>query len=76
MRTVLATKDLKETIFLADRAPILPREKGGEPRLIDFDAPASARWEQLTGSRRLSSSQISISAQHDGAKPEDLCKRA
>lgn len=37
MRTVLATNDLKETIFLADRVPILPRETGGEPRLIDFD---------------------------------------
>jgi NitT/TauT family transport system ATP-binding protein/sulfonate transport system ATP-binding protein len=37
--TVLVTHDLEEAIFLADRILILPREKGGEPRLIDVDLP-------------------------------------
>ena len=37
--TVLVTHDLEEAIFLADRILILPREKGGEPRLIDIDLP-------------------------------------
>ena len=37
--TVLVTHDLEEAIFLADRILILPREKAGEPRLIDIDLP-------------------------------------
>ncbi len=37
--TVLVTHDLEEAIFLTDRILILPREKGGEPRLIDIDLP-------------------------------------
>lgn len=37
--TVLVTHDLEEAIFLADRILILPREKGGESRLIDVDLP-------------------------------------
>ena len=37
--TVLVTHDLEEAIFLADRILILPREKGGEPRVIDVDLP-------------------------------------
>ncbi|MFN3317941.1 MAG: ABC transporter ATP-binding protein [Allorhizobium sp.] len=37
--TVLVTHDLEEAIFLADRILILPREKGGEPLLIDIDLP-------------------------------------
>lgn len=37
--TVLVTHDLEEAIFLADRILILPREKGGEPRLIDINLP-------------------------------------
>lgn len=36
---VLVTHDLEEAIFLADRVLILPREKGGRPRLIDIDLP-------------------------------------
>jgi NitT/TauT family transport system ATP-binding protein/sulfonate transport system ATP-binding protein len=35
--TVLVTHDLEEAIYLADRILILPREKGGEPRLIEID---------------------------------------
>jgi NitT/TauT family transport system ATP-binding protein/sulfonate transport system ATP-binding protein len=35
--TVLVTHDLEEAIFLADRILILPRDKGGEPRLIEID---------------------------------------
>ncbi|CAN7684062.1 ABC transporter ATP-binding protein [Ensifer adhaerens] len=37
--TVLVTHDLEEAIYLADRILILPREKGGEPRLIEIDLP-------------------------------------
>lgn len=37
--TVLVTHDLEEAIYLADRILILPREKGGEPKLIDIDLP-------------------------------------
>ncbi|WP_085033855.1 ABC transporter ATP-binding protein [Ensifer aridi] len=37
--TVLVTHDLEEAIYLADRILILPREKGGEPRLIEIDMP-------------------------------------
>ncbi|CAN7524970.1 ABC transporter ATP-binding protein [Pararhizobium sp. LjRoot235] len=37
--TVLVTHDLEEAIFLADRILILPRERGGEPQLIDVDLP-------------------------------------
>lgn len=37
--TVLVTHDLEEALFLADRILILPREKGGESRLIDIDLP-------------------------------------
>jgi NitT/TauT family transport system ATP-binding protein/sulfonate transport system ATP-binding protein len=37
--TVLVTHDLEEAIFLADRILILPRDKGGEPRLIEIDLP-------------------------------------
>ncbi len=37
--TILVTHDLEEAIYLADRILILPREKGGEPRLIDIDLP-------------------------------------
>ncbi|MFP5076437.1 ABC transporter ATP-binding protein [Rhizobium sp. YIM 134829] len=37
--TVLVTHDLEEAIFLSDRILILPREKGGAPRLIDIDLP-------------------------------------
>ncbi|MEI2298226.1 ABC transporter ATP-binding protein [Ensifer sp. MJa1] len=37
--TVLVTHDLEEAIYLADRILILPREKGGEPRLIAVDLP-------------------------------------
>jgi ABC-type nitrate/sulfonate/bicarbonate transport system ATPase subunit len=37
--TVLVTHDLEEAIFLADRILILPREQGGEPRLMDIDLP-------------------------------------
>ncbi len=56
--TVLVTHDLEEAIYLADRILILPREKGGEPRLIEIDLPrprdrsASAfvrRREELLG---------------------------
>ncbi|WP_026613392.1 ABC transporter ATP-binding protein [Ensifer aridi] len=36
---VLVTHDLEEAIYLADRILILPREKGGEPRLIEIDMP-------------------------------------
>ncbi|KSV64347.1 sulfonate ABC transporter ATP-binding protein [Sinorhizobium sp. GL2] len=39
--TVLVTHDLEEAIYLADRILILPREKGGEPRLIEIDLPRS-----------------------------------
>lgn len=37
--TVLVTHDLEEAIYLADRVLILPREKGGEPRLNEIDLP-------------------------------------
>ncbi|OCP05745.1 MULTISPECIES: ABC transporter ATP-binding protein [unclassified Ensifer] len=37
--TVLVTHDLEEAIYLADRILILPREKEGEPRLIEIDLP-------------------------------------
>jgi len=37
--TVLVTHDLEEAIYLADRILILPREKGGEPRLIEIGLP-------------------------------------
>lgn len=37
--TVLVTHDLEEAIYLAERILILPREKGGEPRLIEIDLP-------------------------------------
>lgn len=37
--TVLVTHDLEEAIFLADRILVLPREKAGEPRIIDIDLP-------------------------------------
>ncbi|MBY5444034.1 ABC transporter ATP-binding protein [Rhizobium leguminosarum] len=37
--TILVTHDLEEAIYLADRILILPREKGGEPRLIEIDLP-------------------------------------
>ena len=36
---MFVTHDLEEAIFLADRILILPREKGGEPRLIDINLP-------------------------------------
>ncbi|AJE45839.1 ABC transporter ATP-binding protein [Celeribacter indicus] len=36
---VLVTHDLEEAIFLADRVLVLPKEKGGHPRLIDIDLP-------------------------------------
>ena len=35
----LVTHDLEEAIFLADRVLILPKEKGGRPRLLDIDLP-------------------------------------
>ncbi|MCT4373143.1 ABC transporter ATP-binding protein [Yangia mangrovi] len=34
---VLVTHDLEEAIFLADRVMVLPREKGGTPKLMDID---------------------------------------
>ncbi|QND41039.1 ABC transporter ATP-binding protein (plasmid) [Rhizobium leguminosarum bv. viciae] len=37
--TILVTHDLEEAIYPADRILILPREKGGEPRLIEIDLP-------------------------------------
>ncbi len=37
--TVLVTHDLEEAIYLADRILILPKDKGGEPRLIEIDLP-------------------------------------
>ncbi|TAT72883.1 ABC transporter ATP-binding protein [Rhizobium ruizarguesonis] len=37
--TILVTHDLEEAIYLADRILILPREKGGEPRLTEIDLP-------------------------------------
>ncbi|TCA34607.1 ABC transporter ATP-binding protein [Rhizobium leguminosarum bv. viciae] len=37
--TILVTHDLEEAIYLADRILILPREKGGEPRLIEINLP-------------------------------------
>jgi len=37
--TVLVTHDLEEAIYLADRILILPKEKGGEPRLIEINLP-------------------------------------
>ena len=37
--TVLVTHDLEEAIFLSDRILILPRDKGGAPRLIEIDLP-------------------------------------
>ncbi|MGO7683365.1 ABC transporter ATP-binding protein [Rhizobium ruizarguesonis] len=37
--TILVTHDLEEAIYLADRILILPREKGGEPRLIEIELP-------------------------------------
>ncbi|HTO29786.1 MAG TPA: ABC transporter ATP-binding protein [Pararhizobium sp.] len=37
--TILVTHDLEEAIYLADRILILPRGKGGEPRLIPIDLP-------------------------------------
>ena len=37
--TILVTHDLEEAIYLADRILILPREKNGEPRLIEIDLP-------------------------------------
>ncbi|MDQ0322289.1 NitT/TauT family transport system ATP-binding protein/sulfonate transport system ATP-binding protein [Pararhizobium capsulatum DSM 1112] len=37
--TILVTHDLEEAIYLADRILILPRDKGGEPKLIDIDLP-------------------------------------
>jgi ABC-type nitrate/sulfonate/bicarbonate transport system ATPase subunit len=37
--TILVTHDLEEAIYLADRILILPRDKGGEPRLIPIDLP-------------------------------------
>ena len=36
---ILVTHDLEEAIFLADRVLVIPREKGGVPRLIDIDLP-------------------------------------
>ncbi|GGF54158.1 ABC transporter ATP-binding protein [Paracoccus acridae] len=36
---ILVTHDLEEAIFLADRVLVMPREKGGVPRLIDIDLP-------------------------------------
>lgn len=36
---IVVTHDLEEAIYLADRVLILPREKGGTPRLIDIDLP-------------------------------------
>jgi ABC-type nitrate/sulfonate/bicarbonate transport system ATPase subunit len=37
--TILVTHDLEEAIYLADRILILPRGRGGEPRLISIDLP-------------------------------------
>lgn len=37
--TILVTHDLEEAIYLADRILILPRGRGGEPRLIPIDLP-------------------------------------
>ncbi len=37
--TILVTHDLEEAIYLADRILILPRDKGGEPKLIEIDLP-------------------------------------
>ena len=37
--TVLVTHDLEEAIYLADRIVVLPRDKGGEPRLVEIDLP-------------------------------------
>jgi ABC-type nitrate/sulfonate/bicarbonate transport system ATPase subunit len=37
--TILVTHDLEEAIYLADRILILPRDKGGEPRVIPIDLP-------------------------------------
>ena len=36
---ILVTHDLEEAIVLADRVLVLPREKGGRPRLIDIALP-------------------------------------
>jgi NitT/TauT family transport system ATP-binding protein/sulfonate transport system ATP-binding protein len=35
--TILVTHDLEEAIYLADRILVLPREKSGEPRLMEID---------------------------------------
>jgi sulfonate transport system ATP-binding protein len=36
---VMVTHDLEEAVYLADRVLVLPREKGGSPRVIDVDLP-------------------------------------
>lgn len=36
---ILVTHDLEEAIVLADRVLVLPREKGGRPRLVDIALP-------------------------------------
>ena len=36
---VMVTHDLEEAIYLADRVLLLPKEKGGVPRVLDIDLP-------------------------------------
>ena len=36
---VMVTHDLEEAIYLADRVLMLPKEKGGVPRVLDIDLP-------------------------------------
>ena len=36
---VMVTHDLEEAIYLADRVLVLPKEKGGVPRVLDIDLP-------------------------------------
>ncbi|TIX05471.1 MAG: ABC transporter ATP-binding protein [Mesorhizobium sp.] len=36
---IVVTHDLEEAVYLADRVLILPKDKGGKPRLIDIDLP-------------------------------------
>jgi sulfonate transport system ATP-binding protein len=45
---VMVTHDLEEAIYLADRVLILPREKGGAPRVLEIDLP---RPRERSGSR-------------------------
>ena len=45
---VMVTHDLEEAIYLADRVLVLPKEKGGVPRLLEVDLP---RPRERSGSR-------------------------